>query len=316
MKKTLTTLVLSIVSTCLFSQGGFNFFLLENYHPTRKTENIKGDVKTIHRYQYEAIERFGEAEKTTGYLKEKLTFDKKGNQTEKIEYNSDGTIKQKESWKYNENYQLIENKNVYQSNRKLTKKYIYNSRGNLVEKIYYNSDGNQFDKFVYAYNSNGQISESNNYRAGVKGMKNIFKYNSNGLLVSKTTYTSYGTLHSKLTYKYDSNENLTGRSYFDGVTGREEERYVMKYNDEGFETLFELYNRFNEKEGSEFKILDDENNSILRSYKNPETVGYNSYKYTYDNEGNWTKKISFEILNLTAGIKKPSGITERKIEYY
>ena len=38
-----------------------------------------------------------------------------------------------------------------------------------------------------------------------------------------------------------------------------------------------------------------------------------TYKYTYDQQGNWIQKISYVVEN---GIEKPTQIVERTIEYY
>ena len=39
-----------------------------------------------------------------------------------------------------------------------------------------------------------------------------------------------------------------------------------------------------------------------------------TYQYEYDSNGNWTKKIEFEVKNEV--VKTPKYIFERKIEYY
>lgn len=68
--------------------------------------NLKGKVKSINEFSYEAIEKFGNIKrgkrkrKLSWDLDEYIIFDDKGNEIEKNRYNSDGSLFSKWTFKY------------------------------------------------------------------------------------------------------------------------------------------------------------------------------------------------------------------------
>ena len=315
MKKILIGLFCCLTITS-FAQRGYNHLLLDNYHPTLKTENIKGNVKIIYTYRYDAIENFGEVEKGSGFLKKKLTFDEDGKQTEEIRYNSNGNIEKKKKWAYNRDGSLIEFKRYTKEILRDHRKFKYNSNNKLIEKLKIKSDGSLGSKYVYKYNSEGKMVESQIFIGLARGFKNIYKYNENGTVRENNQYNCYGVFHSKETYLYDTNKHLIMRNTF-AENGRQNEKWVWKRNEDGFETFVKdngYWNSYKEYTLSFFRnTLNDILSLVYISEEGSET---NSYSYIYDNQNNWTQKISYKLLNIFGDIKKPLSIVERKIEYY
>ena len=155
-------------------------------------ENLKGKVKSIKETPYEAVEKFGQIEKgdmLNTYFTIFTIYNKKGNTIEENDYNSDGSLFSKFTYKYDEKGNIIE-KNDYDSDGSLNYKttYKYDEKGNMIEANFYNSDGSLSFKLTYKYDEKGNMIEAT-------------YYNSDGRLDSKTTYK----------YEYDKNNNWTQR---------------------------------------------------------------------------------------------------------
>ena len=154
-------------------------------------ENLKGKVKSIKETLYEAVDKFGQIEKGNWFNNYFTIYDKKGNIIEENDYDSDGSLNSKTTYKYDEKGNKIE-ENDYDSDGRLDSKttYKYDEKGNTIEKNYYSySDGRLDSKITYKYNEKGNTIEENDY------------YYSDGRLDSKTTY--------KYKYEYDKNNNWT-----------------------------------------------------------------------------------------------------------
>lgn len=61
--------------------------------------------------------------------------------------------------------------------------------------------------------------------------------------------------------------------------------------------------------------FNEKGNKLEENSFNPDGSLYYkaTYKYTYDQQGNWTQQITYKVKN---GVEKPSQIVERTIEYY
>ncbi len=136
-----------IIFVALFVQS-FSNKKVEN---DRTKENLKANVKSYSEYYYEAVESLGNIEKGTGNLYEQVGYDEKGNRIESINYNSDGSLLSKETFKYDE-------------------------KGNRIESIKYNSDLSLNSKATYKYDKKGNVIESNYRDSTSYESKETFKY--------------------------------------------------------------------------------------------------------------------------------------------
>ena len=167
--------------------------------------NLKGKVKSINEFSYEAIEKFGNIKrgkrkrKLSWDLDEYIIFDNKGNKIEENKYSSDGNLKYKYTYKYDNKGNKIE-VNYYNSDGSLESKqlYKYDNNGNEIEADYYNPVGSLADKWTYKYNEKGNIIEVNNYNSAGSLIGNaIHKYDEKGKRIEANLYISDGRLDSK-----------------------------------------------------------------------------------------------------------------------
>ena len=180
-------------------------------------ENLKGKVKSIKETLYEAVDKFGQIEKGNWFNNYFTIYDKKGNIIEENDYDSDGSLNSKTTYKYDEKGNKIE-ENDYDSDGRLDSKttYKYDEKGNIIEENHYDSDGRLDSKTTYKYDEKGNTIEKNyySYSDGRLDSKITYKYNEKGNTIEENDYYySDGRLDSKTTYKYkyeyDKNNNWT-----------------------------------------------------------------------------------------------------------
>jgi hypothetical protein len=96
-------------------------------------------------------------------------YDKNGNVTEQTEYNKEGTIKRKETNKYNANKDKTEEV-VYDGKDNTTRKttYFYNSNGQKIGEIEYDGSGKIIKQSMITYNADGFKTEKKTYDANKK----------------------------------------------------------------------------------------------------------------------------------------------------
>ncbi|MEW6470102.1 MAG: hypothetical protein AB1458_14340 [Bacteroidota bacterium] len=139
-------------------------------------------------------------------------FDKEGETTEKTEYRPDGSVKRKETKKFDGKgnvleetfYEVKDNKGgTDKPGVKNTKKtYKYNSNDDVTEECEY--DGAKLlKKTVTSYNSNGDKSMEVTYDADGKLLKkSVFAYDKKGLKIEKKTYDANNNVIEVKKYTY------------------------------------------------------------------------------------------------------------------
>ena len=139
-----------------------------------------------------------------------IAFDKNGNTIEKIEYNRDGSIKNKETFKYDAAGNVLEEtafeskaeKNSKEANNKKVT-YKYNSSNDKTEENVYDGDGKLIRKTVFTYNRNGDKSAEVIMDASGKIIKKmIYTYDGKGLKSERKTYNGDNQLESSKKYDY------------------------------------------------------------------------------------------------------------------
>ena len=140
--------------------------------------NLNGNVKSITYTTFEAIEKFGEITNgKMGYSSSSI-FNNNGNEIEGNYYGADGSL---------------ENKNIYK----------YDDKGNKIERNYYKADGSLSSKDIYKYDDKGNMLEVYSYEAdGSLENKNIYKYDDKGNEIERNYYKADGSLINKNIYKY------------------------------------------------------------------------------------------------------------------
>ncbi|MBO5692983.1 MAG: hypothetical protein J6R74_03490 [Tidjanibacter sp.] len=138
---------------------------------------LYGNVESVVYTEYKLKDYFGEIVK--GDLNDKAVFKfKRGDVIdEKAEYDSDGSQKWKNLYKYDSVGNEIEWAR-YDSDGSLDWKdiYKYDSAGNKIEEARYNSDGSLDYKDIYKYDSKGNVVEKISYKTDIMIPQYIREY--------------------------------------------------------------------------------------------------------------------------------------------
>lgn len=256
------------------------------------SKGLKGNVKSVFSACYEAIERFGEAQKGdmisgsdiwiplyAGLLWE---FDEDGNLLKETSYDFSGKIDQVVKYEYQGNYEISTN--------------IYSGDGTLTyswETVF--NDGKPYTLRRYSTNSetNDQIIECEFDGLRLKSEKHY----KNGELIESVENEFNNDLLTHSTKK-DKDGNITLENYFE-------------WTDLG-QPVFRHYISNGEDAVVENTIYDEQELPIQYSrtgkWANGEITC--TFEYTsFDKQGNWLSRV-IKIEN------EPVGIQERTIEYY
>lgn len=298
---------------------------------------LKGKIKSIRQKAGNAVEKFGdivfddEADSSQYIIIQ--NFNKKGKMVEYIEQdiggntirktifdydknwnlirattlNKDGSSEVSEPFRYDENGNLIEQKDYY------TFKYKYDNKGNCIESNEYDNEGKPDEKINFKYDKSGAVIEEDHFNYSGIGL-DYYKYKYLGNLdnnsIEKLMYNSDGKLIDKIVQKWT--ENGTSRKPIKYYDFQED---IVFFIDPYFKTSTEIeYSRFDvvngviDEDPMEHIIakFDDKGNMI--EYKEDDhEKGF--IKYEYDNKGNWIKCITFEE-------KEPQTMDTREITYY
>lgn len=148
----------------------------------------------------------------------------------------------------------------------------------LKEKNNYDSNGDLYQKWKYVTDNNGNITKEIGYnKFGKETYRYVNKYDKLNNLIESIRYYPNSTKQDKI--QFESNENKK-------TTNDSDENLTKIKLDDG---TFHIYKK-----------------GLLIQFNN--TVNDYTYKYFFDDNKNWVKRIEFEN-------NKPIKITKRKIEY-
>lgn len=243
---------------------------------------VLGDVKTILQLEFEAIDKDGLIIKgdTIECSELKYEFDDK-NRLLKEEYCL-MDIMTSNKYQYDKIGKLIER----MSFNHLDRKYEYDLAGNQVKELMFDSDG-LMGSWEYKYDKNGNRTERIGYLGESFVERWILIYDQNDRKVKEyMTGEEPDTIatYSIVTFEYDQK-------------GR-----IIKTLTTNPETKVQAISSFK---------YDDKDNLIQHYSKNDFQSGIveiKTFKYEYDMNGNWIRRILFIE-------SKPTTITDRKIEY-
>ena len=161
-----------------------------------KKNNIKSTTTWITSY---------ENDKEQNYKDSYEEFDKMGHTVLKIEYRKDGTIKKKETARYDNYNNKIEETEFDGDDQKFSRKTCkYNAFNDKTEEIEYNAAGEIIKTSAYTYNSNGDRStEVITDGAGKLKKKNVYSFNSKHLKVERQSFNISNKLESLKKWSYD-----------------------------------------------------------------------------------------------------------------
>jgi len=244
------------------------------------SQRLKGNVKSYKDTYYSIREIYGKIKKgpklsDTAFRDQEVSFDQKGNITESVEYNLDGT----ESCKF-------KGSTDYEDNN--------------IESIYVRFDPEvKVDKKPFLISSvrysSGEMCEMS------------YKNDTMGRPVEETIFDLMGRVIYTITFKRDEKGKLLEYDYSDGTKDR------YKYDNKGNKIEWTFLSASGKPSITSYDF--DESGNITEInvnnyFKSTFNFQYDTYKfkYLYDSHGNWVERIEYSG-------EQPKRMKLRTIEY-
>ena len=290
-----------------------NFVGFSQQKTDREKEKLHGKVHSIRESSYDV--KFTNEQEQNGaidpFLPNTFTeFDMTGNYLLKEKYDKDNQRIEKWVYTYPQNLKMEEIK-VTDKTGKVFLSIIsaFDDKGNVKDIRFYNENNQITRNVVYKYDKKNRQIERRVVDKGVLNERFSYKYNSKGNMIEQYSYFANGQIAQKWIMEYDKNQNRTKISEYNHKNLLEK----ITYN-----TYDSKKNLIHQKEVDENENLQNEQTLVYDIYNNEIEKIQNSLSegsfqrkidYTYDNQGNWTKKIQY--FN-----QKPIKITQREIVYF
>ena len=282
-----------------------------------KKSGFKGSVKSVKLSKFVVTEKFGE-EVREGGLSSLHKFDKKGYSVERVRYDSNGTIAEKRTYKYDAKGNTPEGE-VYSvlshdANGTITGKTIYknDAKGNTEEGVDYGVDGKITRKFTIKY---GFTPRKNNkwwvpqiHLLGTMNIVEYVEYDAKGKIAERFTnhydakgnrvesveYKPNGDIDIKGTYKYDAKGNVAEIVYYK-PNGDIDEKRTYKYDAKGnmVESVYYKPNGDIDRKGT-YKYDAKGNVAEIVEYK-PNGDIDRKWTYKYDAKGNRVESVEYML---------------------
>ena len=283
-------------------------------------DDLKGRVKRIIGYKVENYDPNSDLPQKIRY---EAVYDSQGRKIEEIFYKEDGNISKKETWKYDEQGNIILHDTHYyyeDVHRFYCSTWKYDEKGNKIEEIWY-TDGYATTKQTWKYNEKGNrieyiryddetMSIKKNmisYEEGERGnrVKTIWceyefgktfnverYYNEHEKLIEAIYYGENGNISKKQTWKYDDKGNkIEDIQYENGKIIFED---TWKYDDKGNEIEYISYHNKGNRKIVSMKTTskyDDKGNKIESTYYEDQ---YGNIISKYDDKGNRIEYIRYD----------------------
>jgi hypothetical protein len=243
-----------------------------------------------------------------------IKYDDRGNELERIGYDSQGNIQSEIFNKWDDNPRL----------RNYAGKFILNEvigHGNNIESIGYfagKSNGKQTMKF----NDKGLMLESASYDTmGLLTGKNLWSYDDYGNVLEINSYNSKNELLSNTVNKYKYNKEgfkteYTTHTYKAGILTQRSE---FKCNEFGDINEAHHFDADDNPTGDYYSTPEyDEEGKLINPWEhdNEEKLKSETEEFEYDHHGNWIKKTTFYGATGDIYKKVPVHLYLREISYW
>lgn len=233
---------------------------------------VKGIVQAISQRVYEVSKR-GDTLKKRHLMLDPLEnwdlqFNKKGFIVEKKCYDSANRVLFYYDYKYKKQSQL-QRRNMYDARNYRIEQlaYTYNSLGQVAAESIYKSDNSLLVRYVHTYGIKGQLLQTDVHAPTnvYTTSKYEFDYNKEGQLIAQHTYNQQQQKHQTDVYNYDDN-------------GFVKEHTITNHLDQFVFTSYAQY---------------DMEGNVITFQAPTETEPLTSYTYTFDEIGNWTRRVHY-----------------------
>ncbi len=294
-------IILFLVSFTVFSQSKTDW----------EKEKLRGKVLSVREISYQNTE---DSEKRVIETLLPNVF---------IRFNSEGDYLLRET--YNQNNQMIEySVFTYEKNPRMDEIRTYNSadelittmissiddKGNRRDIRFYDEKNNITRNVVYKYDKKNRQIERRVVDKGVLNERFTYKYNSKDDIIEQYSYFANQTIAQKWVFMYDEYRNRTeSRQYNHKNLLEKITRY--QYDDKKNKISQKFFDADDNLQQEDIFSYDDFANEIFiqRKIFSNNISWQKKQEYTYDEQGNWTKKIIY--IN-----EKPVTISQREIVYF
>lgn len=198
-----------------------------------------------------------------------LEFNKKGFIVEKKCYDAANGVLFYYDYKYKKQNQL-QRRNMYDAKGYRIEQlaYSYNSLGQVAAESIYKSDHSLLVRYVHTYGAKSQLVQTDVHAPTnvYTTSKYEFVYNKKGQLIAQHTYNQKHQRHQTDAYQYDENGFV--------------KTHKMTNHLDGF--VFISYTQY------------DAQGNIITFQAPAETEPRTSYTYTFDEMGNWTRRVHYK----------------------
>lgn len=312
MKKTLVAafILLSVLAHAQSNSSGAADGVPPPLETDLQKHELKGKVKSVIETKYNAVMKFGEAEKADAISTITYLYNTNGMMTEVTEELIKEKMKQVIKYTYNKG-NLLTSQSVWKDGKKSRAECIYSDKGHLIEYNVYGDKDELVQKMKFERSSQGLSMEENTY-FGDGRLKEREKMTYSGSnLTEKKVYDSDAAHTRTYLYTYDSADNcikvvekhpgkrLKDDIYWTTVYKFNEEKQVISEEDtnakgDEIQTIYE----FDENGFERLKFM---------GFRD----GHRS-EYTVDAKKNWIRQYS-EVLEQGNASRV---IKERTIKYY
>jgi len=245
---------------------------------------VKGGFKSCISCSYEY--KFGNVDLKSKIKKTSCKYDNNGNNIEVINYNDDGSISEKTTYKYD-------------------------IKNNLIEFV-----SSSYSKSTYSYDSIGNITEEKSYATMGYSLNEVksYKYNTMGNLIQKVFYNSSGEISGKETYTYDNKENLINLTWnctYNLLKGELTNKYNLNGNlietiGKGNWGYIDMEKDFNYDKNGMRKGSFYIDSPFSLPWSEEALTYVNTWKiiYIYDGNGNLTEQIIGDLANSNTPLTK------------
>ncbi|GAA3521367.1 hypothetical protein GCM10022393_39660 [Aquimarina addita] len=212
----------------------------------------------------------------------------------------------KELWIYNDKNQKIKELNLDKNNETASEElYFYNDSGQIIKSTFRDTKKDiLINKTIYEYDKSGNnIKKIGSREDGRLSFRFEKKYDEKGNLIDFKRFHWTNTLSDWYQYTYE-NKKVVEKKELDSL-GNEIQRWNYKYEFDNSDKTMMIKELYNDKLS---QITSYKDSLIIKK----EIVDYNKtfYKYSFDKNHNWVKKITFSNKN------KTTYLTERTITYF
>lgn len=297
--KSSTSRLLSVFLLGVLSMACEGFLSPDARHQTqteREVLGLRGPVRALSIFQAALVEKSDGWEPQEEKPLRVDRFDRRGNLTERLSYDPEGTLGERAVLSYD-------------------------ASANEREARRYGPKNSLLGRVVSSYADHGAPAESHSYSAlDVLTERAIFQYDANGKEIESQTYQQEGELKNRTASRYDVHGNIEEQLQYDAA-GVLVKKVVYHRDFQGtlvtrVSFVYATHPRLSERTDLHFNNNGDPTERIV--YEDSGRQRHTEmFTYRYDAFGNWTTQtVKRQIVNKNASYFTPTRIIFRVFEYY